>query len=86
MSMLKALVIDNTTSSQPSLNPLGALISRVFPEKINLVEHRTAPSPYITADILTALTTLKRLTLGQQSISLLLLLPLFSIFTVAYSP
>jgi len=35
---------------------------------------------------LTALTTLKKLALGQQPISLLLLCPLFSIFKVPYPP
>ena len=42
MSTLKTLIIGNTTIYQWSLRPLGALISRELPEKINSV---TAPSP-----------------------------------------
>ena len=84
MSISKALAIDNTTSCKQSLNPLGALISRELPEKINSVQ-QLLPY-YLTVDKLDALSALKKLGVGQQSISLLLLFPLFSIFTVTYSP
>jgi len=51
----------------------------VFPEKINSVEQHLLLN--VTVDTLTALTALKKLALGQQSISLLLLFPLFSTFS-----
>ena len=84
MSMLKALAIDNTNSCEQLLNRLGAQTSRALPEKINSVEQHLLLN--VTVDTLTALTALKKLAFGQQSFSLLLLSPLFSIFEVTYSP
>ena len=84
MSNLKTLAPDNTNGCQQPLNRLGTLISQELPEKINPVEQHLLY--YLTVDKLDALSALKRLSVGQQSISLLLLFALFSIFTVTYSP